>query len=103
MASDSLIFRILSYVLPKFKTPVVAIVTCGLLTAILALIFDLEELVNLTSIGTLLAYSLVSACNLTLRYRPFVFEDKQDYSEKESVIYYIFGLVEDKAVLILFC
>lgn len=70
MASDGLIFRFFSKVLPKIKTPALAIVITGTLTAILTTIFDLEHLVEMTSIGTLFAYTLVAICVLLLRYRP---------------------------------
>jgi amino acid transporter len=68
MASDGLIFSILSKVLPKLKTPFLASIVAGLIAAVLATIFDLNELVEMLSIGTLMAYSLVSACVLILRF-----------------------------------
>ena len=70
MSSDGLIFKYFSQVNPKTEVPVRATVYPGILTAFVALLFDLNELVEMMSIGTLLAYSLVSLCVLILRYQP---------------------------------
>lgn len=42
----------------------------GVLSAIVALVFDIEKLVEFMSIGTLMAYTIVSAAVIILRYRP---------------------------------
>ncbi|KAG8178777.1 hypothetical protein JTE90_022408 [Oedothorax gibbosus] len=69
MASDGLIFRFLAKTHPKYKTPLIATFIAGVFTGLMAMMFNVEELANMMSIGTLLAYTLVAVCVLILRYR----------------------------------
>ncbi|CAF0834343.1 unnamed protein product [Adineta ricciae] len=70
IASDGLIFRFIAWIHPRLQTPIVATIFGGVAAAIMALVFDLQKLVEMMSIGTLLAYSLVSISVLYLRYQP---------------------------------
>jgi cationic amino acid transporter 1 len=75
MAGDGLIFRFFAIVHPRFQTPLIATFVSGLLAAIMAAIFSVNELADMMSIGTLNAYSLVSFCVLILRYHEDFDED----------------------------
>ncbi|CAL1685019.1 unnamed protein product [Lasius platythorax] len=77
MASDGLIFKWMGKVSSRFQTPFMGTLSAGLLTGILAAIFELTQLVNMMSIGTLLAYSIVASCVLILRY-----EESEAYKKK---------------------
>lgn len=82
MASDGLLFKFFSRIYARTNVPVISIAFAGLLSAILALLLDLKQLVEMLSIGTLLAYTLVSLSVLVLRFQPGV--QDTDYDEETS-------------------
>jgi amino acid transporter len=78
MSRDGLLPPIFSAIHPKFKTPWFATIITGLVVAIPSLFMNLTEVTDLTSIGTLFAFVLVSGGVLILtgnkggRFVPYV-------------------------------
>lgn len=70
MAKDGLIFKQLAKIWTVTDTPMHATMLLGSFTAFVAMIMPLKVLVEMMSIGTLMAYTLVSTCVLLLRYQP---------------------------------
>ncbi|XP_075239819.1 high affinity cationic amino acid transporter 1-like isoform X2 [Convolutriloba macropyga] len=69
MANDGILFKSFASVSLTRKTPTYATWISGSLAAVLAVIVNLEDLVDMMSIGTLLSYTMVAMSVLILRYR----------------------------------
>lgn len=80
MACDGLLFQCFAKVNAKTQVPLLNLAVSGFGAALLALLFDLEKLVEFMSIGTLLAYTIVSASVIILRYRPPPSEESAIYA-----------------------
>lgn len=68
MGNDGVIFRFMGQVNSRTRTPVNATMVSGMFAAVMAAVFSLHQLVDMLSIGTLLAYTIVAICVLVLRY-----------------------------------
>jgi APA family basic amino acid/polyamine antiporter len=69
MSRDCLLPKVFSRVHPRYRTPDVATWVAGLVVGIPAGLFDIGTLADLSNIGTLFAFVLVSVGVLILRYR----------------------------------
>ena len=67
MSRDGLLPRVFSRVHPKFKTPHVTTIITGIIIASFAAFTNIEEMVDLTNIGTLFAFTLVCFGVIILR------------------------------------
>lgn len=83
MVTDGLIFQFLGKINTTFKTPVSGILISGLLTGLMSALFNLQQLVSMMSIGTLLAFTIVSLSVMILRFTEDLEEEKTIKSEDE--------------------
>ncbi|XP_066587082.1 cationic amino acid transporter 2-like isoform X2 [Prorops nasuta] len=86
MASDGLIFKWMGKISSRFHTPLLGTLFSGTLTGVLAAVFELDQLIHMMSIGTLLAYSIVAACVLILRYEESEAQEKKGIRDPRSFI-----------------
>ena len=70
MSTDGLIFRPFGWVNKRTETPLFSTFLAGALAGTLAMLFELSSLVEMMSIGTLQAYTIVATSVLLLRYQP---------------------------------
>jgi APA family basic amino acid/polyamine antiporter len=77
MARDGLLPKVFYKVHPKFRTPHISTIITGLFVGVFAAVASIDEMVDLTNIGTLFAFILVCAGIIILRvkdpdrHRPF--------------------------------
>ncbi|KAI1296536.1 Cationic amino acid transporter 2 [Halotydeus destructor] len=69
MAGDGLIFRFLAQVSPRFGTPLIATMISGIISALMAGLYNVDQLADMLSVGALNAFSLVALSMLILRYQ----------------------------------
>jgi len=69
MARDGLLPPVFAKVHPKFKTPHVTTILTGVIVGGFSAVMSIDEMVDLTNIGTLFAFVLVCVGIIILRYR----------------------------------
>ncbi|MBN2359306.1 MAG: amino acid permease, partial [Deltaproteobacteria bacterium] len=69
MARDGLLPKFFARVHPRFRTPHISTILTGLLVGVCSMFTTIDEMVDLTNIGTLFAFVLVCAGVVVLRHR----------------------------------
>ncbi|EFB19739.1 hypothetical protein PANDA_021786, partial [Ailuropoda melanoleuca] len=70
MAQDGLLFPVFARIIDSTYTRVMTVVIICIFAAIMAFFFGLTDLVDLSSVGSLMPHSLVAICVLIIRYQP---------------------------------
>jgi len=94
MAEDGLLFKSFARINYKTQTPTAATILSGTLSAVCACFFDLQDLVDLMALSTLLVFALVAACIIVLRYRPE--EDISSSGESGEVTGLLAGVSQNR-------
>src|SRR6185295_13292510 len=69
MARDGLLPQVFAKVHPRFKTPHVTTILTGVVVGAFSAFMSIDEMVDLTNVGTLFAFLLVSIGIIVLRYK----------------------------------
>lgn len=85
MANDGLVFQIFAKINNRTNIPLRAAILCGLSASLIALFLDLKDLVQMLSLGTLLAYTAVPLAVLLERYRPLELSEFQTDGQEEDM------------------
>ncbi|CAF1036832.1 unnamed protein product [Rotaria sordida] len=83
MSSDGLLFSIFGIISNKSRTAIYSTLIGGFISALMALIFDLLTLVEMLSIGTLIAYTQVALAILISHYE--INDDDSNYNLSKSL------------------
>ncbi|XP_030573161.1 cationic amino acid transporter 3-like [Drosophila novamexicana] len=78
MAQDGLMFHYFARIHPWTKTPMIATIVAGLVAAIIAMLLNLDQLIELGTIGVMLAYTIVAMGVVMMHY-------KDDKTNSENV------------------
>ncbi|XP_035898636.1 cationic amino acid transporter 2-like isoform X2 [Anopheles stephensi] len=92
MSSDGLIYKQLRTVHPKTKTPLLATILSGIFSGTMAMLFNLHQLIDMMSIGTLLAYTIVAVSVLVLRYEQNTNFIVSSQTKSSTVVKQLFNL-----------
>ncbi|XP_006208677.2 cationic amino acid transporter 3-like [Vicugna pacos] len=86
MADDGLLFQELASIRAGTGTPIMATMSSGSLAGLLALLFKFHDIVELISLGILLAYTIMPFSVLVLRYQPDLNSSKNENTKNKSEI-----------------
>jgi len=85
MSNDGLLFTCLNRVNLKTQTPLISTMLSGFFSALMAALFSLHQLVDMLSIGTLLAYTIVAISVLVLHYSPVENSNSKQLQRQPSI------------------
>jgi len=98
MSNDRMLPPFVAKIDPRYKTPALTTMITGTAVAILTLIVPLDQLLNLVNIGTLLAFIVVSAGVIVLRYkRP---EMKRPFRSPFVPVFPLIGIALDLILVV---